>query len=184
MSNKGNHIKLNNNPKLAENVFDVPEGYFSDLSNKLMEAAELEESPLYKSDQLRQQPFEVPSNYFNELTENIISKTIGAEAKVIPMHQQVWFKWSAIAAAIVMAVSFYFLMPTNRPEVDLSLAQISDDSIIEYLNTEESSQDDLYSDVESLDLILDDILADELDVFADLLSTNTELNYHFEYFDY
>ena len=184
MSKKDNHIKLENHPELSKNIFDVPEGYFSDLNSKLMEAVEIEDSMLYQSDQLRSQPFEVPHNYFDELTANILIKTIGQETKLIPMYQQTWFKWTAVAAVLVMAVSFYFLSPIRSFNNEASLAQISDDTIIEYLNSEENNHEELYSDVEFFDVILDDIIADELDVFADLLSTNTELDYHFEYFDY
>lgn len=184
MSKKDNHIKLENHPKLSKNIFDVPEGYFSDLSSRLMEAAEIEDSTLYQSQKLKKQPFEVPHNYFDELTENILEKTIHQETKVIPMYQQTWFKWTEAAAVLVLAISFYFLSPIRANISDASLSQISDDTIIEYLNTEENNHEELYSNVEYFDVILDDMIADELDVFADLLSTNTELDYHFEYFDY
>ena len=58
------------------------------------------------------------------------------------------------------------------------------DTIIDYLNAQQAFQNDIFSDVDSFDLILDEIIAEELNSFADLLTTNAELDYHFEYFDY
>lgn len=183
MSKNSKHIKLEDNPKLAENVFQVPEGYFERLHDKLIEAAELEEGQLNSSEKLKKLPFEVPSNYFEELTASIMEKTIGAETKVIPLYGRTWFKWSAVAATLLLAVSFYFLLP-KQGNTDNNLASVSDETIIEYLHLEDASGSDIFSDVDSLDLILDELIAEELDVYADVLSTNTELNYDFEYFDY
>lgn len=180
MNKKDKHIKLENNSELSKNVFDVPEGYFNNLQSKLIENSE---SILNQSDNLKELPFEVPTNYFEELTENILDKTVGSETKVIPLTQQLWFKVSSVAASFIVIASFYFLMP-SEPVVEPSFTNISDDTIIEYLNAQQSSQEDLLEGLDSLDLILEDILSEELNVFAEVLSTNTELNYDFEYFDY
>jgi len=184
MSKNRKHIKLEDNQELAGNVFQVPEGYFEHLHNKLIEAAELQEGQLNKTEKLKKLPFEVPSNYFEELTESIMEKTIGAETRVIPMYGQPWFKWASVAATLLLVISFYFLLPKGQGDVENSLASVSDETIIEYLNIEEASGSDIFSEVGSLDLILDELIAEELDVYADLLSTNTELSYDFEYFDY
>lgn len=184
MSEKRKHIKLENNPNLAENIFQVPEGYFEKLQNKLIEATEIEESELMKSKTLKKLPFEVPANYFEVLTEQIMEKTIGSETKVIPLYNQGWFKWTAVAATLVLAISFYFLLPQGSGISETNLASISNETIIEYLHIEDTSGQDIFTDVDALDLILDEIIAEELDVYADVLSINTELNYDFEYFDY
>lgn len=184
MSEKRKHIKLENNPNLAENIFQVPEGYFEKLQNKLIEATEVEESELMKSKKLKELPFEVPVNYFDELTEQIMEKTIGSETKVIPLYGKSWFRWTAVAATLVLALSFYFLSSQNSGGTEASLASVSNETIIDYLQIEDTSGQDIFTDVDALDLILDEIIAEELNVYADVLSTNTELNYDFEYFDY
>lgn len=180
MSEKGKHIKLEDNSELSKNIFDVPEGYFNSLQSRLIENSE---SLLHQSDELKKLPFEVPANYFDELTDSIMDKTIGAETKVIPITRQLWFRVTAAAASLVLVASFYFLLP-NQAEADHSLTDISNDTIIEYLNAQQHSNENIFDGLDSLDLILDDIIAEELNVFADVLSTNTELNYDFEYFDY
>lgn len=180
MSEKGKHIKLEDNSKLAENIFDVPEGYFNSLQNRLIKNSE---SLLHQSEHLKELPFEVPANYFDELTDSIMDKTIGSETKVIPITRQLWFRVTAVAASLALVASFYFLLP-NQSEADHSFADISNDTIIEYLNAQQNGQENLFEGLDSIDLVLDDIIAEELDVFADVLSTNTELNYDFEYFDY
>lgn len=180
MSEKGKHIKLDNNPKLAANVFQVPEGYFNSLSDRLMNNSK---SELLQSEKLKQLPFEVPANYFETLTDQIMEKALGSETKVIPITRQLWFRITAVAASLVLVASFYFLLPQNSL-VDHSLTDVSNDTIIEYLNAQQHSQDNLFDGLDSIELVLDDIIAEELNVFADVLSTNTELNYDFEYFDY
>lgn len=180
MSNKDKHIKLDNNPELAKNVFEVPDGYFDNLHSKLIENSE---GILNQSDKLKELPFEVPANYFEELMDSILEKTIGNETKVIPLSQQLWFKVTAVAASLVLIASFYFLMP-EQSIVEPSLSDISNETIIEYLHAQQSSQEDLFEGLDSLDILLDDMIAEELNIFADVLSTNTELNYDFEYFDY
>lgn len=184
MSKKSKHIKLEDHPKLSENVFHVPDGYFNSLHDKLMDAVETEESMLNQSEHLKKHPFEVPENYFEELTEQIMAKTINSEAKVIPLTRQNWFRWTAVAATLILAVSFYFLLPSSVINSEESLSAISDETIIEYLNAQQHGNDELFNDVDSIDLILDELIADELDVYADILSSNSELNYDFEYFDY
>ena len=180
MSEKGKHIKLNNNPKLAANIFQVPEDYFSNLSDKLINNSQ---SQLLQSKRLKQLPFEVPDNYFETLTDQVLEKALASEAKVIPITQQLWFRITAAAASLVLVASFYFLLPQNS-SADHSLTDVSNDTIIEYLNAQQHSQDNLFEGLDSIDFVLDDIIAEELNVFADVLSTNTELNYDFEYFDY
>ncbi|WP_305982437.1 hypothetical protein [Roseivirga thermotolerans] len=185
MNKKGRHIKLEDQPELAKNIFEVPEGYFDRLNKDILEAAEREDSTLYKNEKLKTLPFEVPQNYFEELTEEIMVKTVGRERKVVPLYKQSPMRWLAVAASLVLIASFYFLSPKALPENNESgLELVSDDTIIDYLNAQQAFQNDIFSDVDSFDLILDEIIAEELNSFADLLTTNAELDYHFEYFDY
>lgn len=184
MSEKRKHIKLENNPDLAKNIFQVPEGYFEKLQNKLIEATEIEESKLMQSNKLKELPFEVPANYFDELTEQIMEKTIGSETKVVPLYGKAWFKWTAVAATLLLSISFYFLSSQKPVVTEASLASVSNETIIDYLQIDDFPGQDIFTDVEALYIILDEIIAEELNVYADILSTNTELNYDFEYFDY
>jgi len=60
---------------LKKNIFEIPEGYFSNLKEKITLGVSPENERILNSDQLKKNIFEVPNGYFDKLNKKIISAT-------------------------------------------------------------------------------------------------------------
>lgn len=183
MTRKSRNIKLEGNEKMSRNIFETPDGYFEKMAEQLNHKIEASASGIDVLPTAKELPFQTPDGYFTQLEQSIIDKTIAEETPVIPLYHHRWFQVTAVAASILFILGFYFINPINSNQQSEELAEISDDAIIEYLHADQTAEEVLYEDLESLDLILDDIIAEELTAYSDALTANAELNYHFEYFE-
>lgn len=183
MSKNERNIKLEENRKMSQNIFDVPDGYFDQLQNDLESRMDFENSKLNTLKSLSHSPFTTPKGFFESLENSILSKTIDREPKVIPLFNRTWVRVTAIAASLALISAFYFTLPNPTISESERLSNISNEVIIDFLHAEETTEDDLYDELESFDTILEDMISEELTAFADILSSNSELNYHFEYFE-
>lgn len=181
MSDKTPYNKLKEH-HLKKNIFEVPEGYFSDLTEKLIrETSNEKEGLLHKNLELKENIFSTPENYFETLSSEILSK-VNTETKVIPLYQTTWFK--SVAAAIALIMVAWLAIPTKQVnETDL-LSEISDEAIINYLEERQAIEYELLSSVEGLDAMLDNMIFEETSSYSFALNENPELDYDFEYFDH
>lgn len=182
MSDNSNHSPLNN-IKLRKPVYDVPDGYFDNLSKRIKAGVEASESKLLSDDHLKKNIFQTPDQYFDQLSGSILSKFEEAkqETKVLPMYQTSWFKYAA--AAVILCGVLIFGLRNNQPN-DHILAEISDQAIIDYLEEKQAIEYELLSSVNDLTGILDDMIAEETSILSFASNENPELEYEFEYLDY
>jgi hypothetical protein len=125
---------------------EVPAGYFDQLPVQIMQKIAVQDeleaiSPLLAT-LPKAMPMSVPPAYFEQLTANVLAEVQQpAPAKVIPIRRYV--KW-AVAACLIGVVSLGSVSYINQknaqvvPEIaaaDNTLADISDQAIVEYLQT-------------------------------------------------
>ena len=131
------------------NPFSVPEGYFSSLENKVMDA--LDKKPVLTGS--------MPSGYFDNLSDRVLEK-IQTEEKVIvvPLYRN---RWLAIAASFIVLMAAGFLINGQLGKTSSGEEFVSDyepEEALEYLMETEN----LYlSDLISIDLYEDEELANE-----------------------
>jgi adenylate kinase len=123
--------------------FSIPAGYFEQLSTQVLQKISVQEelesiSPLL-AEIPKAFPLSVPAGYFDQLTGNVLAAV--KPTKVIPMRR--YLKW-AIAACLLATISagtLFFMqnkpVETERVPVgnDNSLADVSDQEIVDYLQT-------------------------------------------------
>ncbi len=108
----------------------------------------------------RKHPFTVPEGYFESLAEEIqekVGRISGVEDRpVAPLHQNTpsfgrWWKIPAVAASIALVTGLiWFTLPVRQgPLGPDALATVSDEAILEYLE----SQDLDYFDLASQDVV-------------------------------
>lgn len=181
MSENFYHSPLNNK-QLKKRVFDVPDGYFDSLTERIKAGVEASESKLLEDTFLKTNIFQTPDQYFEQLSGKIISKLENKEEiRVVPMYRSNWFKFAA-AAVILFGVLIFGL--TNTKTAESTLAEISDQAIIDYLEEKQAIEYELLSSVTDLSGILDDMIEEETSSLSFVSSENPELEYEFEYLDY
>ncbi len=108
----------------------------------------------------RKLPFTVPEGYFENLVEDIREKTTeriaaAGDQPVVPLHQKSssfrWWRIPAVAASIALVGGLiWFTLPVRQgPLGPDTLASVSDEAILEYLE----SQDLDYFDLASQDAV-------------------------------
>ncbi len=108
----------------------------------------------------RKHPFTVPEGYFDSLAKEIEEKveriSSADDRPVVPLHQKApssfrWWRVPAVAASIsLLAGLIWFTLPVRQgPLGPDALATVSDDAILEYLE----SQDLDYFDLASQDVV-------------------------------
>lgn len=182
MEKTGHDSKFLNNEQLKKLPFEVEKTYFRGLQENIMNAAEAEDSDLKYNLHLKKSPFTVPKGYFDQLTDQIIDKT--TQQKVVPIYKQSWTRWVAVAASLALLFVVYLNNRGLGSNSEQILSEVSHDSIIEYLESENALVYDMLADLDDIDLILDNIYADETGDLADLIDGNPELEYDLEYFEY
>lgn len=169
-------------PELKRHPFQVEDGYFDGLSERISNAIDAEESDLKYNLHLKKAPFKVPEGYFNELPGAIETKLTAIDRKEVKFYQRPMVRWLAVAASLALLITVYFNQPASK-DSDL-LSNVSDETIISFLESENALDDDLFVDLEEIDSVLDAIYADEIGIFVNTIGDEPELEYDFEYFDY
>ncbi|MCO6357477.1 hypothetical protein [Roseivirga pacifica] len=154
--------------------------YFSSFTDKVMNRVAAEEASFLKNDLLRELPFTVPEGYFEQFGSNLeASGKLKQEAKVIQLFQQNWLKYAA-SIAIIFTLGF-LLIQSNSTANDAFLSDVSDESILGYLSEEGTSVEELIILDESMQIVLDDMLADVASNYEDVIDYDridvTELDY-------
>jgi len=119
-----------------KNPFIVPEGYFSSLENKTLDA--LGKKPIIDK--------ATPEGYFDNLSDQILERvSLEEKTKVIPLHKRTWLN---VAASIILMTGAIYLMNTQTSGIDNTTEYVLDieaDEAFDYL-------------VENEDLYLSDLL--------------------------
>lgn len=185
MSNKNHDKEFLSDPGLKKLPFKVEDGYFSELTEKIVNAAEASESDLNFNLHLKKSPFKAPEGYFETLESKIHDRLNEepAEEKTISLFRQTWVRWSAVAASIAIILAFYLGNPIGAETVSDELA-VSDEAIIEYLDDSYGFSDELLASVEELESVLDGIYEEEAGIYMDFIGNDLELEYDFEYLEY
>ena len=115
-----------------DNPFDVSNGYFTELPERIMLRVHQREPETSETlNQLRNKDtFNIPDRYFNSLHEAILSKTITTQpkGKTITLFRYVRY------AAAVAAISFGMVLLLNKEQhTNISWEQVDDEEITAYL---------------------------------------------------
>jgi len=144
-----------------QNPFKVPEGYFSTLENRTLDAMDK------KSVLAASTPFGYFDNLSNKVLERVQSET---EVKIIPLYKR---RWLAIAASFLVLFGAGYLITTQSQHNiinDEFAFEIEAEEALDYL----LENDNLYlSDLLTLDIYEDDISGDE-SIFTDMNDIDLE----------
>lgn len=107
-----------------KNPFKTPEGYFEDLSGKLMGRIFTEDKAISEDD-----GFIVPEGYFEGLHKNIRQKLDTKEPKIILLHP---FKKYLYAAASIAAIVLVVFTLNRKTSQEISFDDITNSDIENY----------------------------------------------------
>jgi len=164
--------------------FSVPQGYFEELSDNVLESAKaidfvndgLENlSPLMR-DLKNKNTYTTPLGYFENFSDSVLSKIKNEpkKAKVISItNRKTWLKFAAAAIVVGMisTIGFYFLNKSSQPvntDPIAALSKVSDDEMNNYLQNQYSPVYDSVITNTNSPLAIVDLSGDDTD---DLLST-------------
>lgn len=142
--------------------YEVPVGYFEQLPGHIMQQIKALEEPSVQQElnevapllaQLpRQHPYSVPSGYFDALPAKVMT-TIPMQdtAKIVRMpSRKTYWKW-AVAAGITACVAVSTMLFINNNgtgnNMEAQLAAISDQAMMDYLQTYEEDNDPIFVNV-------------------------------------
>lgn len=177
MQNNSEHNELEN-PEMKGNVFQVPEGFFDQLHQVILNQSELE---LLNKKNLKENIFKTPEGYFDS-SSKLILQQVEAPNKVIPLYNRDWIRYAAAIAAII--ILFIFGMKSDDTTSNNELANLSDEVIIEYLLDEEISNLDILASIDNGADLLDELFMDEMAALEYADYDNPEMEYDFEYTEY
>ena len=139
-----------------ENLFSVPENYFSSMEERVMEkiytdsvSAELQNSGLKGLE--KQEVFNVPYGYFERLPNEILSKTSRKPTVTVMESVTEYFQNSfrlshLLAASPVLAVMILAIVVLTKPadvtDTTATVTQVSNEEISNYLSDNISSLDE------------------------------------------
>ncbi len=140
-----------------ENNFKTPEGYFDELTERIMERLDRVIPDIPKSD-----GFKVPDSYFDSLSEQIVKQVDKPEPKVVKLYP---YKKYLITAASIAAVVVIFIGLQWQGDQGLSFEDIASLELEEYFdkNAGAMSTYDIAELVPIEDLEMTDILESEWD---------------------
>ena len=105
-----------------------------------------------------------------------------SDIKVVSLQKRNEYKWFGIAASFLLVAALYFGISTSSTPTD-GLAAVSDDVLLEYLENETELSEDLITNIEDIDIILDEIYMDETGDLTAMIGEHPELEYDFEYYE-
>jgi len=142
--------------------YEVPAGYFEQLPGHIMQQIKALEAPSVQQEldeiapllaQLhKQHPYSVPAGYFDALPEQVMAAIpVQDTAKVVRMpFRKTYWKW-AVAAAITASIAVSTMLFINNNgtgnNMEAQLAAISDQAMMDYLQTYEEDNDPIFVNV-------------------------------------
>lgn len=124
-------MKKNKLPK-KESPFKVPEGYFGNLENRILDA--VSETPALDSAEQNEVPFKVPDQYFERFDSRLNEKLEQEKepAKVIPLFRKESYYYVAGIAAVLIA--FFFTEIYQPQQNEITVDSIEMVALESYLN--------------------------------------------------
>lgn len=137
-------MKKNKLPSKPDSGFKVPDNYFSDFEERMMNS--VSSTGRLENIQKSGAGFNVPAGYFNNVEAEILSKTIekAPVSKVIPLFRKRSFYYAAAVAAIFIGIVSTVLF---NPPAQTSINSVEVTAIEDYL--ESGSIEFSYSDISS-----------------------------------
>jgi len=162
--------------KDKKNSFNTPEGYFENFNDRLMDRIQNEEAQEDGAIIPKTDGFAVPDGYFDVITNDVLSKTVGKETKVIPLKSNRNFYYSVAAVAAIFILIFSLTWnSTSEPITFDDLANAEIESYLENTDFEMTSYE--IAEVVSLEeMELTDMLGDDFedDIIMEYLDENVE----------
>lgn len=124
---------MNTKDKHNDLGFEVPDGYFESMENKLLASLDTKE----------QAGFKVPDGYFENLESRLLTHTKEVEIKVVALnaHKRTWLApLLAVAALLVIVLTINGLYNKNAVETT-NLASVENDELMEFLLNEPHLED-------------------------------------------
>lgn len=162
--------------KNKKNSFNIPEGYFDNFNDRLMDRIKEEEAGKVESLIPKNDGFSVPDGYFNKVTPAVLSKTIGKETKVIPLrsNRNLYYAVASVAAIFILIFSFTW----NSDSESISFEDLASAEIEAYFdnNTHGMTSYEIATIIPIEDVSLGDVLEDVLedDNILEYLDENVE----------
>lgn len=115
-----------------DNPFDVPNGYFTELPERIMFRVQQQEPETSETlNQLRNKDtFNIPDGYFNSLHEAILSKTITTQPKGKTITLFRYVRYAAAITVVGLGIVFMLNKENNN---EIRWDQIGDEEITAYL---------------------------------------------------
>jgi hypothetical protein len=163
---------MKKNNKHNDLGFKVPDGYFDNLTDRLLSSHE-NSSPV-----VEKHPFKVPDTYFETLENRILESTIDKPVVQLESDHPAWIKpLLAVAAIVVLAIAVNGFWQGNS----LTIEDLESEELAFYLAETDFTTDDeaieiLYADTDVLELeqaTYDDI---DQELLLDYLSEEVDLN--------
>lgn len=127
-------MKKNMLPYRSKAGFKVPDNYFEDLEDRLMDISS-SEVKLVNSIEKGKPGFKVPANYFEELESNVLQQIDkpSENGKIISLlNREIFYYAAAVAAILLLVVPSLLLKPTPGSEFSMDAVEVS--SIEYYIN--------------------------------------------------
>lgn len=109
--------------------YTVPDGYFSDLTSRIMQKENAEGDNNLPT--AKDMPFSLPSNYFDELTKEVIGKTTPQKKKGV-LVSFATMRWAAAAMLLLMVGTAVTRLHITESTTD-AIAVIADKDIEAYV---------------------------------------------------
>lgn len=130
----------------SNDPLSAPSGYHEEFHRKLMQKLERDEwqneAPVLASLN-KPRELQAPDNYFTALPELVQNKL--SSGKVVSIQSRLWFRLAAAAAIIALVVTF-FRPDSNEFSGEISLSEVEQSTLDNYLDVEFSAyldEDDL-----------------------------------------
>lgn len=177
-----NNIAPTLNNLQHQNVYQVPENYFNNFAEIVLALAKNNHNNTNKiTEELSQiaptlntiskkQVYSVPENYFND-SNNIVSNIKNKPTtKIINLRRWVVYAAAAILTGFTVVGVINFLQPTNNVNIQSAIANISDDELDDFLNTNKSATYAAVNENEDIADLFQSTTTDEMVFYLDEVS--------------
>jgi hypothetical protein len=136
--------------------FEEKSDYFDELENLIL--AKTTGKGFHLSPGIKH-PYKAPEGYFDMVDHTIISKTVGLNTQKTSVFSKVWKNYAGVIrmAAMFILLSaaglYLYQNQTNSISSETQIAELETDAIIDYLEDESLTINDLALAVENTDII-------------------------------
>ncbi|WP_258105117.1 hypothetical protein [Marinoscillum sp. MHG1-6] len=94
-------------------------------------------------------PFRVPDGYFDKLSADIRERVSVKDSGIKVLIKQMHWAYAIPTMILMLAIGIWMFNTESQPPTELLLAEVSDDAILEYLESTDLSLEELASIAES-----------------------------------